>query len=185
MARSGGIFEATRFTSECQVSRPTIANYLRVLENTYAANVIRPFSTHRPTEIISAPKVYGFDTGFVCYYRGWDRLRPDDYGRLWEHVVLNELLAGLQHRGIRYWRDKRGHEVDFVLVPRGGNPIAVECKWSAKDTDTGNLRSFRNAYPEGDNYFVCHDISRPFKRKRGNSVIEFVSVSGLLKKISL
>ena len=31
MAQSGGIFDATRFASPCEVSRTTIANYLRVL----------------------------------------------------------------------------------------------------------------------------------------------------------
>ena len=65
LAQSGSIFEATRFAAPCEVSRPTIANYLRVLEATFVAHVIRPFSTRRPSEIISAPKVYGFDTGFI------------------------------------------------------------------------------------------------------------------------
>ena len=35
---------------------------------------------------------------------------------LWEHYVLNELRAGLQRRDLRYWRDKQGHEVDFVVA---------------------------------------------------------------------
>jgi len=96
LAQSGGIFEATRFSRPCEVSRPTISTYLKVLEATFVAHVIRPFSTHRATEIVSAPKVYGFDTGFVCYYRGWQELRPEDFGVLWEHFVLNEIMANLQ-----------------------------------------------------------------------------------------
>ena len=83
LAQSGGIFEATRFTGPCEVSRPTIANYLNVLEATFVAHVVRPFSLRKPTEIISAPKVYGFDTGFICYYRGWLELRHEDLGILW------------------------------------------------------------------------------------------------------
>ena len=78
MTQSGGIFEAIKFAAPCEVSRTTIANYLKVLEATFVAHVVRPFSTHRPTEIVAAPKVYGFDTGFVCYYRGWQELRLDD-----------------------------------------------------------------------------------------------------------
>ena len=74
MTQSGGLFEASRFAARCEVSRTTIGNYLKVLEATFVAHVIRPFSTHRPTEIVSAPKVYGFDTGFVAYYRGWQDL---------------------------------------------------------------------------------------------------------------
>src|SRR3989338_2005100 len=112
MAQSGSIFEATRFTTPCEVSRTTITNYLKVLEATFVAHVIHPFSFHRPTEIISAPKIYGFDTGFVCYYRGWHQLREEDLGILWEHYVLNEIQARLHTRRIHYWRDKRGHEMD-------------------------------------------------------------------------
>jgi predicted AAA+ superfamily ATPase len=69
-AQSGGIFEASRFARLCEVNRKTIANYLKVLEETHVVQVVRPYSGHRPTEIVSAPKVYGFDTGFVCYYKG-------------------------------------------------------------------------------------------------------------------
>ena len=47
VAQSGGVFEATRFTSACAVSRPTIANYLKALEATFTVHVIRPFSSHR------------------------------------------------------------------------------------------------------------------------------------------
>jgi uncharacterized protein len=61
-------------------------------------HIIPPFSSHRPTETVSAPKVYGFDTGFVCYYRGWSELRQEDMGLLWEHLVLNEIVAHLQSR---------------------------------------------------------------------------------------
>src|SRR3990172_1775210 len=96
MAKSGGIFEATRFARACEVSRTTITNSLSALEATFVAHVLRPFSTHRATEIVSAPKVYGFDTGFVCYHRGWTDLRREDMGALWEHLVLNEVQGRLQ-----------------------------------------------------------------------------------------
>jgi uncharacterized protein len=37
LAHSGGIFEATKFTAPCEVSRTTISNYLAVLEATSVA----------------------------------------------------------------------------------------------------------------------------------------------------
>jgi predicted AAA+ superfamily ATPase len=128
MAQSSAIFKATQFARPCEVSRTTISNYLSVLEATFVVHVVRPFSTHRATEIVSAPKVYGFDTGFVCYHRGWYELRREDLGLLWEHFVLNEIHAQLQTRQINYWRDKRGHEIDFVIAERSRPPIALECK---------------------------------------------------------
>lgn len=184
MAQSGGIFEATKCARPCEVSRTTIANYLAVLEATYIAHVIRPYSTHRPTEIIAAPKVYGFDTGFVCYHRGWQEPRRDDLGLLWEHLVLNEMHAHLQSREIRYWRDKRGHEVDFILAQTKQSSLAIECQWSASDFDAGNLQAFRKPYPQGDNLVVANDVERSFTRSYGGLSVRFVSLPGLIAEVT-
>lgn len=183
-AQSGGMFEATRFARACEVSRTTITNYLSVLEATYVVHVLRPFSARRATEIISAPKVYGFDTGFVCYYRGWHTLRHEDLGSLWEHIVLNELHARLQTRQIRYWRDKRQHEIDFVLVRRGTPPIAIECKWSASGFDPSGLLAFRYHHKQGRNYVVAPDVKRSFRQVHGSCDVDFVNLSQLMDKLS-
>jgi len=184
MTQSGGLFEATRFAIPCEVSRTTISNYLNVLEATLVAHVIRPFSTHRPTEIVSAPKVYGFDTGFVAYYRGWQDLRREDLGVLWEHFVLNEIMAHKQSREISYWRDKRGHEVDFILTGRR-KPIAVECKWSAADFDATNLQVFRRQYSEGENFVVGQDVDNPYSRHFGEITVRFDSLDAFVNRMSL
>jgi predicted AAA+ superfamily ATPase len=61
-----------------------------------------------------------FDPKFAnC--RGWNQLRDEDLDLLWEHWVLNEMHSHIQLPSVRYWRDKRGHEVDFILIPRGKN----------------------------------------------------------------
>lgn len=184
MAQSGGIFEASRFATPCEVSRTTISNYLAVLEATFIVHVIRPFSSHKPTEIISAPKVYAFDTGFMCYYRGWQELRREDFGELWEHFVLNEIQGHLQTRKVQYWRDKRGHEVDFILTDRKGSPTAVECKWSASELDATNIKAFRRIYDKGDNFVVANDVKRPFFRDYEGVHVKFVGLGDLIKEIS-
>ncbi|MGE3154456.1 MAG: ATP-binding protein [Nitrospiraceae bacterium] len=183
-AQSGGLFEATRFTRACEVSRQTIMNYLAVLESTYLVHVLRPFSTHRTTEIVSAPKVYAFDSGFTCYYRGWNTLRQEDLGYLWEHLVLNELQAYLQTRRIGYWRDKRGHEVDFVLARRAQPPLAIECKWSAEDVDLVNLKAFAHQYPKAKIYVVAEDVERTYQRRSESMTVTYCSLSTLLKSLT-
>lgn len=182
--QSGGIFEATHFARPCEVSRTTIANYLSVLEATFVVHVIRPFNTHRSAEIVAAPKVYGFDTGFVCYYRGWLTLRPSDLGVLWEHFVLNELMAYLQSRAIRYWRDKKGHEVDFIVLSQKKEIIAVECKWGMSAFVPNALLAFRKQYPQGENFVVAHDIDRSFTRDYNGVAVKFVNLDQLLERIS-
>ena len=177
LMQSGGMFEATRFARACEVSRGTISNYLSILEATFVVHVIRPFNTHRATEIVSAPKIYAFDTGFFCYYRGWHDLRRDDLGMLWEHYVMNELFAHLQSRRLCYWRDKDGHEVDFVVDVRGKTPIAIECKWSASDFTIKNMQVFRRRYPGKGNYVVASDVDRSYTHNYGAGLtVRFVGL---------
>ena len=183
LIHSGGIFEASSYAGPCEVSRPTISNYLRVLEATFVAHVVRPFARRRAAEIVAAPKVYGFDTGFVCYHRGWHELRDDDLGLLWEQFVLNELQGRLQARTVRYWRDKRGHEIDFVLAGRGRAPTAIECKWSADGFDPSSLLAYRRKYPQGSNYVVAHDVSRSWTRKSDSVNVQFVSLRSLIESL--
>ena len=186
MTQSGSIFEATRFTAPCEVSRTTITNYLKVLEATFVAHIIHPFSSHRPTEIISAPKVYGFDTGFVCYYRGWHVLRDQDLGVLWEHYVLNEIQAKLHTRGIHYWRDKRGHEVDFIVPQRGAPtiPIAIECKWKASQFDDRNFNAFFYQYPKARFFVLAQDVDKEFSKKMGEIPVTFTGLSGIIEHLN-
>ena len=193
LANSGGMFEATRFTAPCEVTRGTIANYLAVLEQTFVVHIIRPFSTHKHTEIVMAPKVYGFDTGFVCYAKGQRELRPEDLGLMWEQCVLNEIHAQLQTHSINYWRDKHGHEVDFVMRNKGTNELTViECKYTSsslsksKSMDSGlssNIEAFRKHYPAGKNYIVASDIDHSFERQYGGRVLSFVNAKQLIEAL--
>ena len=184
MAQSGGIFEATPLARACEVSRTTIMNYVAVLEATFVMHRLRPFAGGGSAEIVSAPKVYGFDTGFVCYHRGWHDLRREDRGYLWEHLVLNELQATLQTRDVHYWRSKHGSEVDFVLGRRGGSPVAIECKWSADELDPAGLNAFRNRYPQGHNILVATDIDTPLTRRLGGLVVRLVGLKDLPAEIA-
>lgn len=81
------------------MSRPTIANYVAVLEATFVVHVVRPWAAGGAAEIVTAPKVYGFDTGFVSYHRGWHTLRRDDYGLLWEHPASLRAFRGRYPKG--------------------------------------------------------------------------------------
>ena len=181
---SGGVFEATKYASPCEVSRTTIANYLQAAEATYVAHIIRPFSSHKPTEIICAPKVYAFDTGFVCYFRGWDKLRREDKCGLWEHFVLNELMAHMQSRALHYWRTKQGREIDFVISLRDGQVHAVECKLSEKDFDPTAMISFRRTYGRGRNFAVCLDADRPFDRRYGPLDVRIMGLKAFVAEVA-
>jgi uncharacterized protein len=190
LANSGGMFEATKFAAACEVNRHTIATYLHVLDETFVVNIVRPYSTHKPTEIVMAPKIYGFDTGFVCYAKGRSELRAEDLGFMWEHCVLNEIHGHLQTRDINYWRDKRGNEIDFIIKDRAENVLtAIECKFNSSPDDIvannigKNFVAFRSHYPVGDNFVVSNNIDMPFNKRYEDLTITFVNARDLIKKL--
>jgi len=172
LAQSGGRFNAASFAASCGVSRPTIMNYLAILEATQLVHVVRPYHGGAAREIVATPLVYGFDTGFIAWAQGMHEIPAKDKGFFWEHLVLNELKAGAQDQEILSWRDKQGHEVDFVLAPRGSDPVAIEVKWSGNAFEPGGLKAFRALHPGSVNIVVAADSQRPITREiRGMRVI--------------
>jgi hypothetical protein len=180
--QSGGQFELTKTASALGISRPTVESHLRALELTHAVTLVRPFHGGGRRELLKMPKVYAFDTGFVSFVRGWDPLRPDDHGPLWEHLVLEHLPAHFPLWPAQYWRDKAGREIDFV-VPRGREAVdAIECKWAPGAFDASALRAFRSSYPNGKNYLVTPSGEPAYPARYGELEVIVCTPSALLSE---
>lgn len=179
LRQSGGLVEVTSLAVASGLSRPTVGSYLDALEVTQAVSVIRPFHGGGSQELVKQPKIYGFDTGFVAWSRGWDTLRAEDCGALWEHLVLETLLAHRERPDVHYWRDKQRREVDFVL-PRGRKEVdAIECKWTAKGFDARGLRAFREVHPHGRNFLVTPSRGDAVLRDVGGVAVTRVDLGEL------
>ena len=113
------------------------------------------------------------------FARGWDPLRPEDLGLLWEHVVLEHLQARFPDTPLRYWRDKSGREVDFVLAHRRDQVDTVECKWDGGAFDGAALRVFRTYYPKGRNYLVTPSALTPYTKNYGGLEVTICTPTAL------
>ena len=179
LRQSGGQFELTKAASALGISRPTVESHVAALEITHAVTLVRPFHGGGQNELTKQPKVYAFDTGFVSFARGWDPLRPDDCGVLWEHLVLEHLQAHLPEVPVRYWRDKQGREIDFVLPRRREEVDVIECKWDAAAFDSTALETFRRSYPQGKNYLVTPSGAPSWIKRAGPHEVRVCTPSGL------
>lgn len=179
LRQSGGQFELTRAASALSISRPTVESHLQALEITHAITLVRPFHGGGQQEVVKQPKVYAFDSGFVSFARGWDPLRPEDNGILWEHLVLEHLQACFPDIPVRYWRTKGGREVDFVLAHRRDEVDAIECKWDPGAFDCSSLQLFRNSYPKGRNYLVSPSGTPAYLKRYGVLTVHVCTPSDL------
>lgn len=135
------------------------------MSETHIAYVLRPFHRNQAKEIISAPKVYFFDTGFIHFFKGQSKFSENDKGLYFESLVLNELLSFVDRSEIHYWRDKSKNEIDFIIKKRGQPPIAIECKWKSSEFEGKALKKFREIHPEGLNVVVAADITQKRQKK--------------------
>lgn len=170
--RSSGLLDITDLAKEVGLSRPTVMSHLDAMEIAHAIVRIPPYHGGGHREIVSRPKLFGFDTGMICHVRGWAEIRETDRGHLWEHLVLDELRSIHAEKPIHYWRDKSGREIDFV-VARGGTLVdTFEAKIDPTKYDATGLTAFRSLYPAGSDFLVCPYISKPYTvRQAGHAVV--------------
>ena len=182
MKQSGGLLEISGVARALGISRQTVDSHIRALEATHALTVVRPFHGGGQGELVKMPKAYAFDTGFVSFSRGWDPLRPSDYGALWEHLVLEYLLAHDHERQVHYWCDSAGHEVDFVIARSRDKVDVIECKWDPRQFDPSGLAIFRSYYKNGNNYIVSPLSGDGYIKIYSNQEVHVCNPDGWLER---
>ncbi len=165
--QSGSLVDYSNLSKLSGLSRPTVKAHTEAISIAHAGYFLSPFYGGKRREITKRPKFYAFDTGFVAFVKGWDTIREDDRGLLWEHMVLDELRSRFDSRNIFYWRDKSGREIDFIIPGKRKQIDIVECKINPDSLNIKNLLEFRSIYPEGRNYIVSPFIKTPYRQKIG------------------
>jgi len=138
-----------------QVSRPTIRDYVTLLERVFLVEQLPPWHSNRLSRLVKAPKLHIGDTGVAAALLGLDdrSLKEDRefLGQILETFVYQELrrqCSGHEDEiRFHHFRDKDGYEVDLVLE-RGAREIAgVEVKAAATvvNSDFRGLRKLASA----------------------------------------
>lgn len=134
------------------VARPTVLSYLEAMRIANMPFLLPPFHGNGRREIVRRPKCFCIDTGLVCFARGWNEIRQEDRGLLWEHLVLDILRSHIPENRIFYWRDKSDREIDFVIKRTEHEIDVIECKTNPEHLSLKAIMMFREIYPNGTNY---------------------------------
>ena len=182
LRQSGGMVDYSSLSRDCDLSRPTVKAHIEALTIACAVYPVPPFHGGGRRELVRRPTAYGFDPGFVCFVRGWQDIRDEDRGALWEHLVLDLLRTVTGGEGLFYWRDKSGREIDFV-IRKGRDVHIVECKINPDRFDSDALTTFRGLYSRGRNYLVCPGVSEAYDRRVGAFVVRVAGSKNLLEEL--
>lgn len=144
--------------SPFQLSRPTIREYVTLLERIFLLDILPPWHSNRLSRLIKTPKVHVGDTGVACSLLGLDArgLSRDreTLGHLVETFVFQELCrqASWHEAEIRFYhfRNKDKVEVDIVLERAAHEVAGIEVKASATVTskDFRGLQKLKQALKE-------------------------------------
>ena len=154
-AQTAQLFNMTALAAPFQLSRPTIGDYVTLLERVFLLERLPPWHSNRISRLIKTPKLHLGDTGLACALLGVDAAalvadRPL-LGRILETFVFQELRRQASWHdeplAFFHFRDKDGVEVDIVIERGARTLVGVEVKAAATVTaaDFRGLRKLREA----------------------------------------
>jgi predicted AAA+ superfamily ATPase len=149
------LLNVSDLASPFQLSRPTIGDYVALLDRVFLLERLPPWHSNRLSRLIKTSKLHVGDTGVACALLGLDAsgLARDreTLGQLLETFVFQELRRQASWHGaavrFHHFRDRDGAEVDVVLERAAHEVAGVEVKAAATvtSTDFRGLRRLREA----------------------------------------
>ncbi len=156
------LLNVSSLASPFQLSRPTIRDYVTLLERVFLIDLLPPWHSNRLSRLVKTPKLHLGDTGLASALLGVDAeaLAKDRalLGQFLETFVLQELRrqASWQEASIvfHHFRDRDGYEVDMVLERDGRALAGVEVKAAATVTKA-DFRGLRKLQQSAGPRFAC------------------------------
>jgi predicted AAA+ superfamily ATPase len=150
--RTGKLLNQADLARDAALSHPTAHRYLNLLETGCMITRLRPLATNPTAALVKAPKLLWTDCGLAAWLAGI-RSSADVTTRMdsgfWLEQTLFQTLETWRsldprQRKLHFWRNRSGHEVDFILE-EAGKFVALEIKASSQVTanDATGIRAFR------------------------------------------
>ncbi len=143
--QSGSMINVLELANTTDIARPTLENYLMILENTYVIKLILPFHRNIRSELIKMPKIYFEDSGLKSILEK-GRFPTTLEGRDLETAVYSNFRKNIDSENIHFWRTTQKEEIDFV-IEQDSKLLACEVKISVRNKDRFTLNKFKNYYP--------------------------------------
>ncbi|PCI43225.1 MAG: AAA family ATPase [Moraxellaceae bacterium] len=142
-SQTARLFNAADLASRFSISRPTIREYLALLEQIFLIEQLQPWHSNRLSRLIKTPKMHLADTGLACTLLGVNSKT------LWQDkALLSQLLETFIYQELRkyadwhdeplafyHFRNKDKVEVD-IIIEQGRELAGIEIKASATVTQS-------------------------------------------------
>ncbi|MEF9921312.1 MAG: ATP-binding protein [Anaerovoracaceae bacterium] len=137
-ARTGQMVNYSSLAEDANIDQTTAKNWLNILETLGIIFYLHPYSNNTLKRTVKTPKLYFYDTGFVCYLTKWSSPETAMYGAmsgaLLENYAVTEIIKSYQNNAktpyIYYYRNKDAKEIDLILE-NDGTLCPIEIKKTA------------------------------------------------------
>jgi hypothetical protein len=126
--RAGTRLDYSKLSSLIGISRPSVYNYMDLLENTFVVTRVPVLAKNPDREIVKAPKIFINDNGLL------NQLTEVSSGTQFENAVFNQLKF---YGKLQYYSLKTGREIDFILNEK----TAIEVKETAAMQDLSRIKN--------------------------------------------
>lgn len=155
------LFNVSELASPFGLSRPTVRDYLTLLERVFLVDLLPPWHTRHINRLVKTPKLHLNDTGLAAAL-----LRVDAAGLHADRALLGQLLETFVFQELRrqasgspetfafyHFRNRDDHEVDIV-IERGSLLAGIEVKASGT-VRSEDFRGLRKLQEIAGERFAC------------------------------
>lgn len=158
-AQTGQLLNIAAAAGKLGVSRPTLENHLRLLEDLFLVVRLPAWGKTLRSRVSVKPKIHIVDSGLAARLlrltpkklTGLDPTALTDFGHLLETFVVGELrkqASWLESKvTLGHWRTSDGAEVDLIMEDDDGKVLAFEVKANerAPGSDFSGLTQLRDS----------------------------------------
>ncbi len=152
------LLNKNQIANELNVSTTTIDNYLYIAQKSYHLFTISPLYKNKTKEITKMRKVYFADIGIRNFlikdFRTINN-RLKEKGYILENLFLINFLMKNNIDEIKFWRNKDGKEIDFIIDEKIAYEILYDCR--KKRNKSANKKNFEKNFHNIKVKILCID----------------------------
>ena len=161
--RTGQLLNLQSLANDCGITQNTVKSWISILESSFILRRVYPYYKNFNKRLVKSPKIYFYDTGLLCSLLSIKKVEDLAFhalkGFIFENLIFSEIEKYFFNQGekapLYFWRDKTGHEIDFLIEGKNLKIIEVKSSQTFSADFLKNITYFSKINPnEKSNYLI-------------------------------
>ena len=187
--RTGQLLNLQSLANDCGITQNTVKSWISILENSFILKRIYPYYKNFNKRLVKTPKIYFYDTGLLCCLLSIKKIQDLTFhslkGFIFENFVFTEIEKHFFNLGekapLYFWRDKSGHEIDFLIEQKHLKVIEVKAGQTFSSDFLKNINYFskiKSPPKKKKNYLIYSGKNQQIRNK--TQVLSWIEINKIL-----